>query len=92
MAQLVRPLTLFGSGHDLKVARVSPALDSQLSIEPTSDSDFPSLFAPPHSLHVHVFSLFKKKIICLVISLITFRTKLKLFIVAYRTLSDLILA
>ena len=43
VAQSVKRTTLdFGSGHDLKVLRSSPALGSALSVKPDKDSYSPS--------------------------------------------------
>ena len=54
VAQLVKRPTLdFGSGHDLRVMRLSPTLSSMLSRMSTQDSLSPS--APP--LHAHMQSL-----------------------------------
>ena len=53
LAQSVKCLSLdFGSGHDLRVMRLSPALGSVLRVEPALDSLFPSPSAPPPA---HVF-------------------------------------
>ena len=56
-AQLVECLTLdFGSGHDLRVVRLNPALGSMLSMESALDSLSPSPSTPPSP------SLLSKKI------------------------------
>ena len=58
MAQSFKHLILdFGSGHDLRVVRLSPASGSVLGVEPAWDSLSPSSFLPPHCLSL----LLKKK-------------------------------
>ena len=50
MAQFVKHVTLgFGSGHDLRVVRLSPMSGSMLSVESTWDS-LPLLHAHTHAL------------------------------------------
>jgi len=63
VVQLVKHLTLdFGSGHDLRVVRSSPALGSVLAVGPAWDS----LSAPPPLLSLSlsfakkIFKMFKK--------------------------------
>jgi len=42
VAQLLKSLTLdFGSGHDLRVVRLSPSSVSELGVEPAQDSFSP---------------------------------------------------
>ena len=56
VAQLVKHPTLdFGSGHDLRVMRLSRVSGSVLGVEPAYDflSPFPS--APPCPAHMHTY-------------------------------------
>ena len=61
VAQLVKRPTLdFGSGHDLRIMRLSPALSSVFSRMSARDSLSPS--APPLHAHMQSLSLSNKQI------------------------------
>ena len=61
MAQFVKHPTLdFGSGHDLTVARLSPASGSMLSVESAEDSLSPSPSVPPLLACTLILSLFQE--------------------------------